>query len=505
MMSHPNPQNSNPHDSQANQAGPKLRSGALKLPSIVMQGITSIAPAAGLFFTFQLATKYAGLTAPLAYAIAFGIVLTLCFSLKELARYLPSAGGYYTYVSRTVHPRAGFLTAWLFFLYGPTGGAINLTFVGNLLQKLLWTEYHIYFPWWLFFLLAALATPVLVYRGIEVSAETMIFLGVAEMAIVAALAITGILWPGDGGINLQSFSLHNVPNAGGLYLAVIFSIFAFMGFESVAPLAEESENPRRNLPIAIVGSALIIGVFYVFCVWGFQIGWGTNSLKSLVELPATEENALLLLARRCWGSGWFLILLALMNSVLAVSIAFANTSTRVFYAMARGGAFPKCLAKIHPVHQTPSNAIWLQAFVCLALGIGVGFWLGPEDEYQLMTVVMTLGMVCVYCAGNLGVFLFFRREHRQEFRWFQHAGMPLISSAAMIWAGYKTINPAPDPPLEPPISYAPYVVLIWLALGILLLVAMKLAGREEWLLKAGEIAFSQDASAESETATKTES
>jgi amino acid transporter len=468
-----------------------LQAGALKLPSVLMQGITHIAPAAGIVLTIQSTTKLAGVAAPLAYTIGFVIMLTLALSLAELAKHLPSAGGYYTYVSRTVHPRAGFLTAWLFFLYGPAGTAINLVLGGHLIQQSLLAEYHISCPWWAFFVVAALATTFLVYRGIEVSVEIMMVLGLAEIAIVVALAITGLLWPGDGGVNLHSFSPGNAPSIGGLYLAVIFSIFCFMGFESVAPLAEESENPRRNLPLAIVGAVTLMGAFYVFCPWGILTGWGTRDLSSLIGLSESNENPLFVLARHCWGRGWILILLALLNSVLAVAIACTNASTRVFFAMARSGALPHALARIHPIHRTPSNAIWLQTFVTLTLGLGLGFWIGPEEEFMLLGVAMTLGMVCVYCAGNLGVFLFFRKEHRSQFSLFRHLLLPLVSSMAMIWVGYKTINPAPDPALAPPVCYAPYLVAVWLAFGIAILIAMKRAGREDWLLRAGQIAFAQ--------------
>src|SRR5579875_1335339 len=96
----------------------ELKAGALGLPPILMQAVTHIAPAVGLVLSIQY------ITSPLAFVIAFLIVLTLGISLTQLARYLPSAGGYYTYVSRTVHPRAGWLTAWLYFLYDPTGAAI---------------------------------------------------------------------------------------------------------------------------------------------------------------------------------------------------------------------------------------------------------------------------------------------------------------------------------------------------------------------------------------------
>src|SRR6266542_5897746 len=106
----------------------ELRTNALGLVPIVMQGVTHIAPAVGMVLTIQFITSLSGVTSPLSYFFAFLIVLLLGASLTQLAKHLPSAGGYYTYLSRTVHPRAGFLTAWLYFLYDPTATAINLAF-----------------------------------------------------------------------------------------------------------------------------------------------------------------------------------------------------------------------------------------------------------------------------------------------------------------------------------------------------------------------------------------
>src|SRR6185436_12422830 len=94
-----------------------------------------IAPATATLFTIQLTTSYAGVTAPLSYLIAFFIVLMLGVSVTQLAKHLPSAGGYYTYVSRTIHPRAGFLTSWLSFLYEPTTSGFSLAFVGSVLER----------------------------------------------------------------------------------------------------------------------------------------------------------------------------------------------------------------------------------------------------------------------------------------------------------------------------------------------------------------------------------
>ena len=90
-----------------------------------MQSLTHMAPATALLFTIQFTTSQAGIVAPLAYLVAFPIVLVLGVCLMQLARHLPSAGGYYTYISRTVDPRVGFLACVALFLVRSDAGRLH--------------------------------------------------------------------------------------------------------------------------------------------------------------------------------------------------------------------------------------------------------------------------------------------------------------------------------------------------------------------------------------------
>src|ERR1700681_490599 len=93
-----------------------LSAGAVKLTGAVMQNVTHIAPAIAAFFFTATIVSFAGGHAPLAYLLGFLVVLALGMCLVQLARRFPSAGGYFTYVSRTVGPRAGVLTGWMLVL-----------------------------------------------------------------------------------------------------------------------------------------------------------------------------------------------------------------------------------------------------------------------------------------------------------------------------------------------------------------------------------------------------
>src|SRR5205823_9737556 len=108
--------------------------------------------------------------------------------------------------------------------------------------------------------------------------RTLVVLGLLEVGIVVALAISGLVHPGSGGVNASPFRPSTSPSLHGLYLAVVFSIGSYSGWEAAAPLAEESRAARRAVPLAMVVSLVGMGVFMVFCSWGLLVGWGSKNL-----------------------------------------------------------------------------------------------------------------------------------------------------------------------------------------------------------------------------------
>jgi amino acid transporter len=459
-----------------------LHRGVLGLPAVLMQGIVHTAPATAILLTLPFTTSDAGIAAPLAYLVAFLIVLLLGLVLGQLARHLPCAGGYFTYVSRTVHPRAGFLTAWLYFLYTPIVPALCLAMMGALLEESFQEEFEIFFPWWAFLLAGTALTWWLTVRGIHISGMMLVILGTVEMAIVVILAVWGLLIPGPGGVNFSSFEPANAPSGNGLYLGIIFSIFAFTGWEGVVPLAEESRRPRWVMPRAILGVIGIIGVYLVLTAWGILVGWGTDNLAAF-NAKADKFRPIFVLARRYWGRGWLILLFALLNSMIGASLAASLVSTRMWYAMARSGAMPAALAVVQPRHRIPANAVYFQTFLTLVVGLGLGLSIGPETQFHFGGMVLTLAVVAVYSAGNLGAFLYYYRERRTEFHPLLHGVLPALATLAVVWVGYKSLVPLPDPP----IAYAPFVVVVWFLLGLGVLFVMNRLGYEKWLLMAGHV------------------
>jgi amino acid transporter len=465
-----------------------LEKDAIGLLGALMQAITHISPAIASFFYTTVVVGYAGVTAPLAYFLGFLVVLMLGNTLIQFSKHLPSAGSYYTYVSRAIHPRAGFLTSWMYVLYSPLCGGAIYGFFGFLLQGELSKNWNIDVPW-LWAACIIVGAPLIAFvqhRGIKLSAEFMVITGGLEMLVVFLLALSGILSPGPGGISLAPFNPANIASAAGFALAIVFNVQALTGWEGAAPLAEETTNPRRNVPMSVILSIVIVGVFLVFVFYGLITGFGVNDVSAVTASP---ELPALALAHNLWGGLWWVLLVAFANSVFAVCLATANVSTRMWYGMARSGSFPKFLAKVDPKYKSPTNAILLQMALSLVSALGVGWYYGADISFFLIDgLILVIGVTFVYLMANLGVFMFYRGEHKDEFNWLLHLVFPLVSSIVLVLAVWFTFFPPEGYGTAPgaPYNMAPLIDAIWLGLGVAILLWMRARGKEQWLINAGD-------------------
>jgi amino acid transporter len=453
-----------------------LKAGVLTLPGVLMQSVTTIAPAIAGLFTVPFIASNAGKATPLAYLGAFIIALFLGYVLAQFSRHLSSTGSYYTFVSRSLGGRPGFLVAWIYLLFYPVVVAQVGSFMGDTLQTTLKAEYGITVPWWLFMGLLILLCLATAYRGVELSVRVVIVLGLLETAIVLALALTGFARPGAAGISASVFSPSSAPDFHGLALGVIFAIFAITGWDAAAPLAEESANPRRTIPRAVMGSIVILGVFLVLVSWGQISGFDSvQKLTDSTELPA------FVLGKQHWGVAWWLVLLALFNSALAVAIACTNAATRFLYGMARAGALPSYLTRVHPRFQTPTGALWVQTGVNVLLGLLLPVIIGVSNVYNLTGTWFTFALALVYIAANIGLPIYYRREHPDEFSVLKHIVVPAVGTVGLILVVFYSVHPLP----AYPIALAPFIVLGWLVIGIVVQAVIYSGGRAALLSRAG--------------------
>ena len=461
----------------------QLQVRALGLTGALMQNITAIAPAITAFFFTATIVGFTGAISPFAYFLGFLVVLALGMCLVQLAKLFPSAGGYFTYVSRTLGPRAGFLTGWAYTLYSPIIAGPILAFFGYILQGELQANYGINVPWWVFALVAIPVIAVLGFYGIKLSVRAIVVLGGLEFLIVLALGLSGLVF--DPGFNPG-----HLATATGFALAIVFSVQGLTGWESAVPLAEETASPRRNVPIATMASIVITGLMTVIVIWGQVIGWGWLNIG---KLPASAELPALVIAHRVWGAVWSIALFAMFTSVMAASLATQNVATRMWYGMARTGVLPRVVARVDPKRKTPTVAVLLQFLLSMGLAFIGGGLLGPATFFILMVgFCLVLAVIFVYSMGNIGVVVHYWLHRRREFNWVLHFIFPVGTTAILIYSLVKSFSPFP----ASPDNWSPVIVGAWMLVGVGVLVILKVRGGETWLQKAGEIIDSHTVTAE---------
>jgi amino acid transporter len=353
---------------------------------------------------------------------------------------------------------------------------------------------HFGWPTWLwapFAVAAGLIVWGLTYRGIRLSTRTGVALGTFEIVVFLALALTLIIAAG-GNNTLSVFGPHTGnPNGwGSVFPGMIFAILAFIGFEASLPLAEEVKEPRKTIPRAVFLSALLIGLFYLFCYYAATVYFGPNKMvKDFIGFNGGDPWSGM--AQAVWGPGLIIVILAVLNSAIANSNAGANAATRVGYSLARIGLLPQMLKRVHPQFRTPYVAVNVQAIGGIILAVGLGVVAGGAlPAFALLGTVATIIVVTIYILTNLSNLVFYLRERRDEFNLLWNGIVPVVGSLIFLpalvaafgidFAGLGIL------PLSAPSNLAPLIIVIWMLAGIALLIYFA-ARKPERIAETGRV------------------
>jgi amino acid transporter len=465
-----------------------LRSNAIGLPGVLFQSVTTMAPAGAVAFSLGAAIPFTGGALPLAVVFALIVCILVALNIGSMARKLPSAGGYFTYVNHGLGPQVGWLTGWMFTFTYVLFIPLTLLVLGAVSDSFLSSTFNISLGpngWIVYALIFAAITLCLTFFGIKISADVGVVLGIIEISVFALLAVFLIVSAGSGNtfatFNPASSLQSGLGGWQGVLFGTLFAFLAFSGFESSATLGEESHNPRRIVPLAILLATVIIGVFYVFCAYAGVVGWGFAKITTYPSDP----NPWGTMASRVWGPFAFIAILVILNSALGNANAGVNAGARMIFSMGRIKAFPGVLGQTNRF-RVPGLAI----IVALVLGILIMLWAGlvygPTLAFAFVGATLTVPIILVYMATCLAVPFFYWREHRNEFTVWRHVILPAIPFILLGVVIYFQFVPLPAAPFNMvgPIDAA------WLVLGIIIVVFLSL--RAPHVLHEGARLFAEE-------------
>lgn len=464
-----------------------LRSNSIGLPGVLFQSITTMAPASAVAFSLAAAIPASGGALPLATIIALIVCVLVALNIGAMAKYLPSAGGYFTYVSRGLGQQAGWIVGWLFDLAYLLIVPFQLLVLGPVADSFCTQYFHFSIGWVSWVIIFAVVIFLLTYFGIKISADVGVVLGCIEIGVFVLLSIWLIATSGSKNtfaVFTPTYSLQGgLGGWQGVLFGMLFVFTAFAGFESAAPLAEETQNPRRVVPRAILLAPICIGIFYILCSYAGVISWGVNKLSGYTNDPDPWAT----LAHSVWGPFSFIVILTILNSALANSNAGVNAVTRVLYAMGRTRTLPMQLAHLNR-HQVPDIAVFLTMIVAIIVAVWTGLAFGPfPGAFSFVGAVLTIPILVVYIATCVSVPFFYSREHRDEFNVVRHILVPIVPLLVLLFVLYFQFSPLPAAPL----LYAGPIVLVWLIIG-LIIVAWLSVRAPATLARANEVYVEDD-------------
>ena len=444
---------------------PTLRHGALGLPHAIVISVAVMSPAASIFFNTIPQAGLAGAAIPLCYLVGFVVALLVANQYSELSRELPSSGSAYTFVTEGIGPRFGFLTAWIGLAALGLGAPYSFILMSANLETLMNRWFGFELAWPAYFVLAIGLVFAFCYWGIRQSLRIDLFLLTVEIGICVLLAVVVLLHVGaGGGLSAVPFTTAGVPQGGDLTVGIVLAVLSFIGFETAATLGEETRDPHRNIPRAVYGSMIVVGVFYVFMAYAATIGYGIDHMATGYAKDAAPFDTI----ARHFGGPAFAALIDVVGllSFFSAALAIVNGGARILFAVGRDGALPRWLATTHPKRQTPIAGVAALCLVGLVAGLGLGALLTPITAFAFFGTLDAILVLLIYVLVNVACIAFFWRKRRARFNALRHGVVPalgLLVTAGIVAAAVASPGPAP-------LSYIPFVVAGWLAIGLLLLV-----------------------------------
>lgn len=453
-------------------SGEGLRREAIGLREVLFQSITDMAPGAAIAASIPAGVAFAGGALPLAVVFALIASLFCAWSVGELARHLPAAGSLATYAARGLHPSLGFLVAWGYVLVGALIPPLVLLQLGFTVAATLNSEFGIS-PglWWPWTVLGALIVLAAGFYGVRTSTGMGTILGAFEVGVFLVLAVFFVVHAGSNNTGAV-FTTTYTPSAhagfSGVIAGSVYTILAFGGFESAAPLAEEARDPRRTVRRAVLGATLLIGLLYVFTTYAADVAFGPARFSGFgLSGPHSWEG----LSRSLYGIFWVFVFFAIVNSTIANANAGTNVSSRTAYAMGRIHAFPYAFARVHLRHRSPYVAIIAFSALSLGIALGLGVAFSPTVGFVIVATALVIVLVGIYIVVDIACIGFFARPGRR-FNPIAHGLIPLLGVLTFIpaWltaAGVKVFSFVT--PLTPPYSYAGIAVGGYMFVGLLYL------------------------------------
>lgn len=423
----------------------KLNSGALSVLDLLIAGMSYMAPGFSLFFTTAVIASFAGIHIPMMYLFAGLGVLCTGAALSEFSKLAPSAGSLQTFIARGFGRRAS-IAGGLVLLVGyvclQAGVAVLF---GGWTSALLESWFGISVSWPILTVVGVALCTAMMIRGLALSIKTTWVLFLVEFVLVLLISLAVVGQGGAEGNSAQPFSPSSLGNLemSAIAFGMVFATFSFVGFEGAISFAEETPEPKRALPVAVMGGIVAMVGLYIFATYAAAIGFGPARIGELAKDPEPITT----LAHSYAGILEPLLRFAVWTSIVANLMAAGNANARILFNLGREGALPAFIGRIHPRFKTPHLAVGL----FMALTIAPGLLAAPHWDYLVafgnIAGFGAMLALLIYMFSTAALPFYLRRQGiRLGERPIAHLIIPVIGTAIWLvplWGSLQPGQPFP--------------------------------------------------------------
>ncbi|MFF7190786.1 APC family permease [Streptomyces sp. NPDC008222] len=426
-----------------NNASPATLTRALKLRSVVLFGLAYMAPLIVLGTYGVIAGATDG-SVPSAYVLALAAMLFTAHSYGRMAKAHPVAGSAYTYVRREIDSRVGFLVGWstlLDYFFLP----MVIWLIGG---AYLQAEFPAV-PFWVWivgFIAITTALNVIGIKAAERATDLLMAFQVLVIGFFVVLSVAHVMHLGGAGsaFSITPFANHSTTWSG-VSAGAAIAAYSFLGFDAVTTLTEETLEPQRTIPRAIMLTAFIGGGIFVLVAYTTQLVHPGSSF-------ADPNSAAFEIAKTIGGNLFSSFFLAgLVVAQFASGLAAQASTSRLLYAMGRDSVLPRgVFGRLNERFRTPAGNILLTGAVGLiALKLNVA----------TSTSFINFGAFTAFTFVNLSVIASYLRRRRAGERPHpvSYLAVPAVGAVIDAWL-LANLDGA-----------ALTLGLIWLGLGIIYL------------------------------------
>ncbi len=402
-------------ETKAPESAERLHRGALSLIDISASTMANIGPAYSFYFGFGFLVFTAGVAAPLTIIVAGIAIAFLGNTLSQFSRAHPSTGGFISFVGKTFGGTSAVTTA----LLCGAGYIIAISSVfaisGGFLSDMLNYYFGWNIPWIILSVVLTGAATVMTIRGVGVSTKLAGLFFAFEMIVLVVVSVA-ILIKSGGHLSLVPFEPSHITGGfSGLAAGFPLAIYLFIGWENSAALAEETGNPRRNVPRAVYMSIMLMVAGYVLFAFATVTGYGYSGTKlgaqAIPFIPVAHDVTAFL---------GLLAYVAGFTSTIGVLISAINSQARLIFNAGREGLLPRWIGRIHSRRQTPMNAIYVFVGIASLIIIvwAIGHLIGSHAQHGQMNALnffvesSTMGTILVlvvYFLANLALPFYYRK------------------------------------------------------------------------------------------------